>query len=102
MREKKIISIILVLLFISLIPIAIAAENQTEGIIVSTGYGETSIFGLFPKVSGDSLTMVAILPPFGKITIAKPRFNGHIGLVLVYGKYQWFANGPPAFPTAIQ
>ena len=101
MNEKKILNIVLILLFISLLPITIAAENQTEGTIVQTGYGETSIFGLFPQISGESLTLISVLPPFGKITIAKPRFNGHIGLVLVYGKYQWFADGPPAFPTDV-
>jgi hypothetical protein len=96
-----IIGIILALLFISFVPITIATENHTKETIVSTGYGETSILGLFPRISGDSLTMFAVLPPFGRITIAKPRFTGHIGLVLIYGRYQWFANGPPGFSTLL-
>jgi len=25
-------------------------------------------------------------------------FNGHIGIVLMFGRYQWFENGPPALP----
>jgi hypothetical protein len=97
MGKRKIISIILALLFVSLIPIAIAAEHHTHGSVVSTGYGETKIFGIHPQVSGDSITLFMVLPPFGKFTIAKPRFNGHLGLFLIFGDYQWFAEGPPAF-----
>jgi hypothetical protein len=99
MGEKKIISIVLFVLLITLIPLTVAAENQTESTSVSAGYGQTIMFGIFPEISGDTLRLFAILPPFGNIAIAKPRFTGHIGIILVYGEYQWFADGPPAIIT---
>lgn len=95
MSRKKTISILLVLLLMSCLAATTVALIQTNDTPISSGYGETIIVGLFPKISGDSLTITAILPPFGRMTIAKPRFDGHLGLLLVYGKYQWFANGPP-------
>jgi hypothetical protein len=101
MGEKKTISIVLVLLIISLIPIAIAAENQTDGSIVSSGYGTRKIFGIHPRVSGDNITLFMVLPFFGRITIDKPYFNGHIGIFLIYGDYNWVPNGPPSYPTAL-
>jgi hypothetical protein len=96
MGEKKIISMMFALLFIGLLPLTVAAENQATKSIVSTGYGETYLFGLFPEISGDTLRLFAVLPFLGNIAIAKPRFTGHIGIFFVSGKYQWFANGPPA------
>ena len=84
------------LLFISLLPLTVAAEHQTVASIDLMGYGETYMFGLFPEISGDTLRFFAILPPFGNMAIAKPRFTGHIVIFVVSGKYQWFANGPPA------
>lgn len=102
MGEKKIISMMLSLLFIGLLPLTVAAENQAAESIVSTGYGETYLFGLFPEISGDTLRFFAVLPPFGNMAIAKPRFTGHIGIFLVSGRYQWFANGPPAILPNLQ
>ena len=84
-------------LFISLLPLIIATENQTVGSIVSVGYGKTKIFSIHPQISKDSLTLLAILPFLGRITITKPRFSGHIGRGLLFVEYRWFENKSQRF-----
>jgi hypothetical protein len=102
MREKNFISIAVVLFLISLIPLSVAAEHQSHDSIMSTGYGEAKIFGILPRVSGDTVTLFMVLPPFGKITINKLYFNGHLGLLFIYGDYNWMPQGPPAFSTSVR
>lgn len=101
MGEKKIISIALFVLLISLIPLAVAAENQSPHSVIPTGYGEKKIFNIIPRVSGNNITLFMILPFLGRITINKTNFSGHLGILLIYGIYNWFPNGPPAFSTSL-
>jgi hypothetical protein len=97
MGLKKAVSIVIVLLFISLIPITIAAQHSSQDSFFTNGYGKGKIFGIHPQISGDDLTLFMILPFLGTITIAKSRFSGHVGILLIFGDYEWFENGPPAF-----
>ena len=99
MGEKKIICIMLFVLLLSLIPLTVAAENQTSHPFSPAGYGKKHIFGIIPRISGDNITLFLVLPFFGKYTIHKTYFDGHLGILLVYGIYNWFPNGPPAFST---
>ncbi len=102
MGEKKIISIVVVLLFLSLIPINIAAQHHSYDSNIKTGYGKGKIFGIHPVISGDDLTLFMILPFLGTITIANSRFHGHLGIILIFGDYEWFENGPPAISTSLR
>jgi hypothetical protein len=102
MRKKTFISIAIFLLFSSLIPLTVTAEHQSSTSIISTGYGEGKIFGIFPRVSGNTVTLFMVLPPFGKITINKLYFNGHLGLLFIVGDYNWMPQGPPAFSTSLR
>ncbi|HUT00657.1 MAG TPA: hypothetical protein VMY59_10105 [Candidatus Thermoplasmatota archaeon] len=102
MGEKKIISIVVVLLFLGLIPITIAAQHHSCDPVIKTGYGKGKIFGIHPIISRDDLTLCMILPFFGMITIAKSRFSGHLGIILIVGDYEWFENGPPAISTSLR
>jgi len=101
MGEKKIISIVVVLLFIGLSPLTIAAPHQSDGAFIKTGYGKGKIFGVHPVISGDDLTLFMIIPFLGAITIAESRFSGHLGLILIFGDYEWLENGPPAISTSL-
>jgi hypothetical protein len=102
MGERKIISIGVVLLFLSFIPITTAAQHYYSDRVIKTGYGEGKIFGIHPIISGDDLTLFMILPFLGTITIAKSRFSGHLGIILIFGDYEWFENGPPAISTSLR
>jgi hypothetical protein len=99
MGEKKRISIILFVLLLGLIPLTVAAESQTTHPLTPAGYGEKQIYGVFPRVSGNSITLFMVLPFLGRITINKTYFSGHLGILLIYGIYNWTPNGPPAFST---
>jgi len=102
MRKKTFISIAIILLFISLIPLTVAAERHSLASVISTGYGEGKIFGIFPRVSGDTVTLFMVLPPFGKITIDKRYFTGHLGLLFIVGDYNWMPQGPPAISPSVR
>ena len=91
---KKIICIFVCLLFICLIPTTIGSEEESSPL----GYGPWTVIGLFPSKSGDYITCFLIGPFMGKTALNKGRFNGHVGLIFLIGKYQWFANGPPMVP----
>jgi hypothetical protein len=102
MGEKKIVSIVVVLLFLSIVPFTIAAQHQLEDPFMPTGYGKGKIFGIHPVVSGDDLTLFMIIPFLRTITIAKSRFSGHLGIILIFGDYEWLENGPPAISTSLR
>ena len=101
MWEKHIISIAVVLLLTSFIPLSVTAQHRSYDSIVPNGYGEAKIFGLLPRVSGDTVTVFMVIPPFGKITINKLYFTGHLGLLFIVGDYNWMPQGPPAFSTSV-
>ncbi len=89
---KKIVVLVFVLLVsISFFPTIGGTENSQPA-----GFGPWTVIGLFPSVSDDGITCYLIGPLLGKTTLNKTRFNGHIGFIFIYGKYQWFADGPPA------
>lgn len=90
--KKEIICILVCLLFISLVPTTICAESESEG------FGPWKVYGLFPSVSDDGITCFLIGPLLGLTTLNKTRFNGHIGIIFIFGMYQWFENPPPALP----
>ena len=90
--KMKITLFILLLMSICFSPITIGVENPQP-----VGFGPWTVIGLFPSVSEDGITCYLIGPFLGKATLNKSRFYGHIGLVFLYGKYQWFADGPPVF-----
>jgi len=84
--KKKIVSVFICLLFLSIIPIATGSEHST-----TIRESENSsvpicrIFGLFPQVSGDNITYMIL--PFVWYTIQKDRFTGHLGQIIIYGIY---------------
>ncbi len=91
--KKKIVCIFVFLLFIHIIPTVICTEQPSP-----VGFGPWKVYGLFPSVSDDGITCFLIGPFLGWTTLGLNRFNGHIGIVLMFGRYQWFENGPPALP----
>lgn len=91
--ERKIISIMLFLLFISLIPLTMAAENHSPHLVNPAGYKKKYILGVIPRASGTNVTLFLVLPFFGRFTINRAYFSGHLGLQFVYGIYNWFPNG---------
>ena len=78
-------------ILINLIPTTLATETS-----YNSGFRTGKVFGIFPSVSGDEITFIMLAAPFGKITIDKTRFDGHSGIFLIFGEYQWFEDGPPA------
>jgi hypothetical protein len=96
MKEQKILSICIILLLISLIPLTVTAEHHTQNPAIPTGYGTKKVFGILPRTTGDSITLFMILPFLGKTTITEAYFNGYQGILLLYGEYNWYPNGPPA------
>ena len=91
--KKKIVCIFVCLLFISIIPTVIGTEQSSP-----VGFGPWKVYGLFPSVSDDGITCFLIGPFLGWTTLSLTRFNGHIGIIFMFGEYQWFENGPPALP----
>ncbi len=91
--KKKSVCIFVCLLFISIIPTVIGTEQSSP-----VGFGPWKVYGLFPSVSDDGITCFLIGPFRGWTTLSLTRFNGHIGLLFMFGEYQWFENGPPALP----
>ncbi len=97
MRKKNFIGVAVVLLLINLIPLTVTGTHQSPNRLTPSGYGEGIIFGIFPRVSDDTITLFMVLPPFGTFTINKLYFTGHLGLFFIYGGYNWLPHGPPAF-----
>ena len=91
--KKKIVCIFVCLLFIGILPTVISTEQSSP-----VGFGPWKVYGLFPSVSDGGITCFLIGPFLGWTTISLARFNGHIGIIFLSGKYQWFENGPPAIP----
>jgi len=91
--KKKIICIFLFSLFIVSIPTVIGTEQYSPD-----GFGPWKVYGLFPSVSNEGITCFLIGPFLRWATLSLDRFNGHIGIIFLFGYYQWFENGPPALP----
>ncbi len=93
--KKRIISIIVCLLFIGMIPIAMGINYDTDGAKkAETPLSVIRIFGLFPQVSDNDITYVSLLPPFPLLserTIRESHFDGHIGIVFIIG---WYDTNP--------
>jgi hypothetical protein len=96
MKTQQLFSIGIVLLLLSLLPLTVAAQQHTQDIFLPNGYGTKKIFGILPRTTGDSITLFMILPFLRTITIDGAYFNGHKGLFLIYGEYNWYPDGPPA------
>lgn len=62
------------------------------------GYGIGRVYGLFPSVNENEVTCFLIGPLLGKTTLNMSRFCGHIGILFIFGEYQWKLNAPPSYP----
>jgi hypothetical protein len=95
--KQKILTLTICLLLISFIPPTLATKQTTSEPSQPTGYGIGKIFGILPRITGDNINVIMLIPQLGEFTIAKTRFNGHLGIFFIFGDYQWYADAPPAY-----
>lgn len=96
--KKKLICIFLCMIFITTLCQSTLVNLVKSDSSEITGFRVGKVFGIFPSESEKKISFIMLLPPFGKVNIDKDRFSGNIGILFIYGKYQWFENGPPAVP----
>jgi len=82
--NKKIVGIGAVfLLIVATLPLAYGINSKIEP-KQETPVDVTFIIGLFPRVTGENITYLSLIP-FGMETIAKDRFDGRIGIIFIFG-----------------
>jgi len=84
MKKKMIGIFVCMLLIATALPTTSIMAVETEK---ETPVDVTFIIGLFPRVTGENITYLSLIP-FGMETIAKDGFDGHIGIILIFGTYE--------------
>ena len=87
--NKKLISIFICLLLMGIIPVAAGMNNYKDKIEAEVSDGELMIMlvsGFFPKCNNCNITYFGI-PQFQWMTIPKDKFEGYIGIFIIWGSY---------------